>query len=100
MPDPADLDIKHEEQDGHGRYYAALGEGAEAELTYRKSGDDRLVVNHTGVPKPFEGRGIALALVRRLVEDARKSGSRIVPLCPYVEAQFRRHPEWADLEAG
>jgi uncharacterized protein len=99
MTPPVDLAIQHENHGDHGRYFADLDGGAQAELTYRKSGDNIIVINHTGVPRPFEGRGIALALVKKAVEDARESGTRIVPLCPYVDAQFRRHPEWSDLEA-
>ncbi|TIW42998.1 MAG: N-acetyltransferase, partial [Mesorhizobium sp.] len=31
------------------------------------------------------------------VEDARAAGKKIIPLCPFANAQFRRHPEWADV---
>ncbi|RUX21414.1 N-acetyltransferase, partial [Mesorhizobium sp. M2A.F.Ca.ET.037.01.1.1] len=24
-------------------------------------------------------------------------GKKIIPLCPFANAQFRRHPEWADV---
>ena len=27
----------------------------------------------------------------------RLAGKRILPLCPFAAAQFRRHPEWADV---
>jgi predicted GNAT family acetyltransferase len=50
-------------------------------------------IDHTGVPKALGARGIGLALVRRAVEDARKNGYRINPLCPFVGAMARRHPE-------
>ena len=58
-----------------------------------------LVADHTLVPPEFEGRGIAAKLVEALVADAREEGNTIVPQCSYVEAAFRRHPEWADLRA-
>ena len=46
--------------------------------------------------------GFALSLfyrvqVTRAVEDARAAGKKIIPLCPFAAAQFRRHPEWADV---
>ena len=40
---------------------------------------------------------MAARLVEAMVADARTEGFRIVPACSYVEAAFRRHPEWADL---
>ena len=33
----------------------------------------------------------------RAVEDMRAAGKKIIPLCPFANAQFRRHPEWADV---
>ena len=57
------------------------------------------VAEHTLVPRELEGRCIAARLVAELVADARAQGFRIDPQCSYVAAQFRRHPEWADLLA-
>ena len=42
---------------------------------------------------------MAARLVEALIEDARTQGFTIDPVCSYVEALFRRHPEWADLRA-
>jgi hypothetical protein len=36
-------------------------------------------------------------LVQRAVDDARAAGKKLVPLCPFAAAQFRRHPEWSDV---
>lgn len=43
------------------------------------------------------GHGVAKALLDFMLEDARSSGFRIIPLCPFVRGQNARHPEWADL---
>jgi predicted GNAT family acetyltransferase len=93
-----ELNIEHVETDGRGRYSAPLGPDAEAEMTYRWR-DKVMVIDHTGVPPAYEGRGFALQLVKRAIADARAKGFKISPLCPYVEAQFRRHADWADLRA-
>ncbi len=93
-----DSQIEHSGNELHGRYAMALGEGYEAELTYVWRGEV-MVINHTGVPKAFEGQGIALKLVKRVIEDARSGGFLIEPQCPYVALQFRRHPDWNDLQA-
>lgn len=60
----------------------------------------RLVALHTEVLPAFEGRGIASALVRRVLDDARASGTVITPRCPFFVRHFERHPEDADLLAA
>ena len=59
----------------------------------------RLVALHTEVPPEFGGRGIASALVRRVLDDARAAGQTVTPRCPLFASHFRRHPEDADLLA-
>jgi predicted GNAT family acetyltransferase len=51
------------------------------------------------VPEALRGTGAGLRLVERLVADARAEGFKIMPLCPFVNAQRARHPEWADVFA-
>lgn len=59
----------------------------------------RLVALHTEVRPEFGGRGIASALVRRVLDDARSAGHTITPRCPFFVTHFQRHPEDADLLA-
>jgi len=81
-----------------GRYLATVEDrDGEAELTFSNRGPDLVSADHTGAPDALRGTGAALALVEHMVEDARRSGFKIVPLCPYVEAQFKKHPEWRDV---
>ena len=94
-----ELTVEREDGPTRGRYFIKLSPDAEAEMTFRNSGDNTIVVDHTGVPPAFEGRGIAAKLVNKMIEDARHDGFKITPVCSYVVAQFRRHPEWADLHA-
>jgi len=68
----------------------------EAELTYSITSPALVIADHTQVPDSLRGTGAGLALVTRLVQDARAEGFRIMPLCPFVNAQRKRHPEWAD----
>ncbi len=90
-------EIELEESGPKGRYVLRGPDGAEAELTFTRVGDKQLIIDHTGVPDAFRGQGAGLRLVSRAVEDARTSGRKIIPLCPFAAAQFRRHPEWADV---
>ncbi len=77
--------------------YVLTRDGVEAELTYSILSPHTIIADHTGVPTSLRGSGAGLALVERLVADARAEGVKIVPLCPYVKSQAARHPEWADV---
>lgn len=80
------------------------------ELRYEAIRDDRLVgviryriepgvvvLVHTEVDEAVEGTGVGSQLVRGALADLRARGLRVVPLCPFVAAYLRRHPEDADL---
>ena len=98
MPDS--IEVFREDETSHGAYRADVpGSARQAELTWVASGPLR-IANHTYVPPEARGKGIAAALVEALVADARELDFKIVPQCSYVEAAFRRHPEWADLRAS
>ncbi len=93
------IEITHEGSEARGEYRATVpGSSAVGRLTWKALGPAR-VADHTLVPPEIGGRGVAAALVEALIADAREQGFTIVPQCSYVEAQFRRHPEWAELRA-
>ncbi len=93
------IEITHEGNAAHGEYQAKVpGSSAVGRLTWKTRGTAR-IADHTLVPPEIGGRGVAAALVEALVADAKDRGVTIVPQCSYVDAQFRRHPEWAALRA-
>lgn len=72
-----------------GRYVARIdGIDGEAELTYSRVNEHLIIADHTFAPDTMRGTGVARALVERLVADARAQGFRIIPLCPFVKAQY------------
>ncbi len=89
--------IEHEDNGSKGRYFLRGAGGTVAETTYTNVGQHQVIIDHTDVPDSFRGQGVGLRLVTRAVEDARASGKKIIPLCPFASAQFKRHPEWADV---
>ena len=93
----ADETIQLEDNGAKGRYFLTAPDGAVAELTFTRVGEHQLIIDHTEVPDAFRGQGVGLKLVTRAVEDARAAGKKIIPLCPFAAAQFRRHEEWADV---
>ena len=66
---------------------------------YRLAGE-RITMYHTEVEPEFEGRGLADELAHVALDDVRRRGLVLVPLCPFVAAYIRRHPDdYLDLVA-
>jgi len=94
-----DLTITRHEDGDRGEYRAHVpGTDTVGRLTWVARGGAR-VADHTLVPPEIGNRGIAAKLVERMVADARAEGFKIAPQCTYVVAAFKRHPEWADVQA-
>ncbi|AXS41470.1 GNAT family N-acetyltransferase [Breoghania sp. L-A4] len=96
----AGIEIAFEDNESKGRYFYRAPGGPEAEMTFSRAGAALLIIDHTDVPDAYRGQGIGVMMVARAVEDARAAGKRILPLCPFAAAQFRKHPEWADVLQG
>ncbi len=101
----AKVTITHHVAGQGGRYVAVL-EGAveEGYLEWEPGGETAAgaqvrIAAHTIVPRAIGGRGVAAALVERLVEDAERQGFLIRPDCSYVARKFAENPGWASLKA-
>jgi predicted GNAT family acetyltransferase len=92
------MDIKSSETGSKGRYVVSL-DGYEGEMTYSRRSPTLIILDHTGVADELRGRGVGQALAEHVVEEARKGGWKVIPLCPFFKAQVARHPEWADVIA-
>jgi predicted GNAT family acetyltransferase len=78
--------------------FEATVDGHTGVLTYREAAG-RITLIHTEVPPELRGRGIADALARAALDDARRRRLLVRPLCPFAQAFLKRHPEYADLVA-
>ncbi|KAA5548799.1 GNAT family N-acetyltransferase [Adhaeribacter rhizoryzae] len=56
-----------------------------------------ITVLHTEVPKELEGRGIAAALSKFVLEYIADQKLKLVPLCPYMQNYLQKHPEYEYL---
>ena len=90
--------ITREVQGSKGRYVLSRN-GEAADLTYSIASPTLVIADHTSVPDALRGTGAGLALVERFVADARAEGFKIMPLCPFVNRQRSKHPDWKDVFA-
>ena len=84
-------------ENGQGSFTIKDGEEQVGEMVVSLSGKN-LTVYHTEVSAKAEGKGLAKQMMMEMVAYARKNHLKVIPLCPYVHAQFKRHPdEYADI---
>ena len=88
--------VEREDSPSKGRYRLVIN-GTEEEMTYSRAGDGLIIIDHTEMPAALRGRKVGERLVWQAVEDARRDGIVIMPLCPFAKAQIARHPEWQDV---
>lgn len=81
------------------RYEARIGTEVVGVISYQAK-PGRLTLIHTEVDPASEGKGVGSRLVAGALEDIRSRGLSLVPVCPFVRAYLRRHPEQADLVAA
>jgi predicted GNAT family acetyltransferase len=81
------------------RYELSVGEQV-AFIDYMSAGKNRIVLTHTEVPEALEGQGIGSRLVKAALVDIRHREMKLIPMCPFVAAYIKRHPEYRDLVFG
>lgn len=87
------LEITHNPS---GNRFEAWVDGQLAKLDYIER-SDTIIMTHVGVPYEFRGHGVAGRITQEGLEYARQKSLRVIPMCSYVAAYIRRHPEYQAL---
>jgi uncharacterized protein len=61
------------------------------------AGPKRMIIEHTEVNDSLKGQGIGQQLLEKLVEFVRKEEIKVIPLCPFAKAQFRKREDLQDV---
>lgn len=77
---------------GSGAFVIEEGADVVAEMQITINGTD-LVARHTEVSPKLKGQGVGAKLLATMVQYARDHHLKVVPLCPFVNMNFRRHPD-------
>jgi len=92
----ADIQVRLN-QKGHGAFYVYENGQQLGEMVIGIAGKT-LTVYHTEVMPEAEGKGYGRQLLNAMVAYAREHQLQVMPLCPYVHAQFKHYPEdYADV---
>ena len=55
-----------------------------------------IFLTHTEVPQSLEGNGLGSLVVSKTLDHIRSQGFKMAPLCPFVAAYLKKHPEDAN----
>lgn len=89
-PDQAPAVTRNDEKS---QYEIRIGNTIAGYSAFR-SRPGRVAFTHTVVDPGFEGQGLGSTLVRDALTDVAARGETIVPLCPFVQAWLKRHPDF------
>ncbi|AEI46545.1 GNAT family N-acetyltransferase [Runella slithyformis] len=89
--------IKHSQTDTGGAFYYESDGQRLAAMTYVDSGKKTILIDHTEVNPSLQGQGIGKKLQAELVAYVRKNDIKVVPVCRFATATFRKMPEWQDV---
>lgn len=65
-----------------------------------KLGEAAITFTHTIVPEAYEGRGVGRKLAIHALDYAQDNNLKVIPLCPFISAYIRKHPEYQPLLLG
>ncbi|MFD1613577.1 GNAT family N-acetyltransferase [Gelatiniphilus marinus] len=87
--------IKQQENKG----FAVAREGSERAgiMTYSIPSPSFIIIDHTEVELPFKGKGVGKQLLYKIVEMAREKNIKIIPLCPFANAMFKKSADIKDV---
>ncbi len=92
--DTASLAVRNNEREL--RYELTRDDEVLGFIAYRAEPETgRVTLVHTEIDPAYEGQGLGSVLVKGALDDLRERGLTVVPLCPFVRAYLRRHPEEA-----
>jgi predicted GNAT family acetyltransferase len=90
--------IQHKQVGNKGMFYVQQDENILAEMVYSMASADKMIIEHTEVGDELRGQNVGYQLVHTGVEYARTHGLKIIPLCPFANAVFKKKSaEYADV---
>lgn len=89
--------IEREDNGKKGRFIILDSDEMAGEMTYTWAGEEKFIIDHTGVDEKFGGKGYGKKLVMAAVEFAREKHVKILPLCPFAKGVFEKTESIQDV---
>lgn len=92
------MNIQQRKDGSKGAFYIEENGQQLGEMTYSMGGPSLMIIDHTEVDDVLKGKNAGLQLLNKAVEYARSNQLKIIPLCPFANAMFKKKAdEYADV---
>lgn len=91
------MQIIQENNEKNGHFKAVENQAQAGLMTYTWAGNEKFIIDHTEVNPEFRGRDVGKKMVHAAVDYARKNNLKIMPLCPFAKAVFRKDDGLSDV---
>ena len=92
------MEIQQTDNGTKGAFYINKDDVRIAEVTYTHAGSDKIIIDHTEVDASLKGQGVGYQLIEAVVVYLRANQLKVIPLCPFANAVFKKkQPTYADV---
>lgn len=91
------MPVQHKFNKNKGRFFIEINGETKAEMTYSLAGKEKMIIDHTEEDASLKGQGVGYKLVDAAVIHAREKEMKILPLCPFAHAVFKKKDEYSDV---
>lgn len=92
-----ELKISQDSDGRKGSFYVIEGEKRVAEMVYVMAGSSKMIIEHTEVNESLKGKGVGVKLLEALVNFVREENIKVIPLCPFAKATFKKRDDLQDV---
>ncbi|MEO8649767.1 MAG: GNAT family N-acetyltransferase [Acidobacteriota bacterium] len=94
------MQIQRQEHGRRGAFFIEEDGEWIAELTYIRSTEGQITIDHAEIDEELRGEDLGKDLVKAAVDFARESGLKIKPACPFAKKVFDETPDYQDVLAA
>ena len=93
------MDIRQTDDGKKGKVFIEDNGWEAAAMHYVYADTHKIIIDHTEVGAPYEGKGLGKQLLNALVKFVRAKEIKVIPLCPFAKSVFSKMPEYNDVLA-
>lgn len=84
------MEVKQTDNKNKGAFYIEIDHIKVAEMTYSHAKPNKIIIDHTEVSETLKGQGVGYKLIDAAVAYLRHNELKVIPLCPFAHAVFKK----------